>query len=144
MNTNGSPLAWIVDIDGTLALHSHHRNPYDWRSANRDLPNIPVVMAVQALAAHSGVAAIILISGRHEQARELTLRWLDENSVPFDRLLMRADGDNRSDEIVKEELFRSEIAPRYAIGGVIDDRSRVVAMWRRIGLVCFQVAEGNF
>ena len=138
------PVAWIVDIDGTLALHSHHRDPYEWRSADKDLPNIPVVVAVQALAMHSSVAAIIAVSGRHEKARQLTMRWLEDHEVPFARLLMRADGDNRSDEIVKEELFRTQIEPCYTIGGVIDDRARVVAMWRRLGLVCFQVAEGNF
>jgi hypothetical protein len=57
---------------------------------------------------------------------------------------MRSNGDYRSDEIVKEELFRARIQPRYSVGGVIDDRNRVVKMWRRIGLVCFQVAEGEF
>jgi hypothetical protein len=27
---------------------------------------------------------------------------------------------------------------------VFDDRSRVVEMWRKNGIKCFQVAEGNF
>lgn len=26
------PTAWIVDVDGTLALHAH-RNPYSWKDA---------------------------------------------------------------------------------------------------------------
>jgi hypothetical protein len=40
------PVAWLVDVDGTLALHQH-RNPHDWRKADADLPNMPVVTAVQ-------------------------------------------------------------------------------------------------
>jgi hypothetical protein len=137
------PVAWIVDIDGTLALHSS-RDPYDWRRAHTDEPNLPVVLAVQALAAHPNVSAIIAISGREEKARGVTAAWLTECGVPYDELLMRADGDYRSDEVIKEEIYREQLQHRYSIAGVIDDRDRVVRMWRRIGLVCFQVAEGAF
>lgn len=137
------PTAWLVDIDGTLAL-SPHRNPYNWQRADEDIPNEAVVIAVQALAAHSTVAAIIAISGRHEHARALTTDWLRRQGVPVNELIMRPDGDYRADDIVKEELFRAQIEPRYAVAGVIDDRNRVVAMWRRLGLTCFQVADGEF
>jgi hypothetical protein len=137
------PVAWLVDVDGTLAL-SPHRNPYDWQTADVDLPNLSVITAVQALAAHASVSAIIAISGRHEQARELTARWLEAQAMPYNELLMRPNGDNRADDVVKEELFRARIQTRYSVAGVIDDRDRVVKMWRRLGLVCFQVAEGDF
>lgn len=135
--------AWMVDVDGTLAL-SHQRNPYDWRSADRDHPNPAVVTAVQALAAHPSVSAIIAISGREERARSLTTSWLAEHSIPVNELIMRADGDARADAVVKEELFRRFVKPRYLVCGVIDDRNRVVEMWRRLGLTCFQVADGDF
>lgn len=137
------PTAWVVDVDGTLALFPH-RNPYDWRSSHLDLPNQPVVMTVQALAEHESVSAIIAISGRHEEARSLTESWLVEHRVPYHKLLMRADGDYRADDVVKEELFRNNVDGRYSIIGVIDDRTRVVTMWRRLGLSCFQVADGDF
>jgi hypothetical protein len=137
------PLAWIVDVDGTLAIHCD-RNPYDWRRAGTDAPNRPVVLAVQALAAHPEVSAIIVISGREERAREVTASWLTDCGVRYHKLLMRADGDYRPDEVVKEEIFRQQIQHHYSVVGVIDDRTRVVRMWRRIGLVCFQVADGNF
>jgi hypothetical protein len=101
-------------------------------------------VAVQALAAHPEVAAIIAVSGRHEQARKLTEHWLNVSQVPYDELLMRANGDSRPDDIVKEELFRRLVEPHYSVMGVIDDRNRVVKLWRQLGLVCFQVAEGDF
>ncbi len=137
------PVAWLVDIDGTLSLRGS-RDPYDWRRVDEDGPNQPVVLAVQALAAHPITAAIIVISGRHERARQLTSRWLERHDVPYKKLVMRPDDDYRPDDIVKEELFRKEIEPWYTVAGVIDDRAKVVAMWRRLGLVCFQVAEGDF
>lgn len=137
------PVAWLVDVDGTLAL-GPHRNPYQWQHADEDLVNLPVAMVVQALAAHPQVAAVIAISGRHEQARALTTNWLRRHGLPIGELLMRPDGDYRPDDVVKEELFRERVEPRYETAGVIDDRTRVVAMWRRLGLICFQVADGDF
>jgi hypothetical protein len=132
----------MVDVDGTLALNTH-RNPYDWRASGDDPPNLAVVTASQALAAHPNIAAIIVISGREERARDITASWLQSEGVPCDLLLMRADGDYRSDDIVKEELFRRHVEPHFVLG-VLDDRDRVVQMWRRLGLVCFQVADGSF
>lgn len=137
------PVVWLVDVDGTLAL-SAGRSPYDWRRADSDLPNQPVVTAVQALAAHPQVEAVLVISGREEQSRGLTEEWLRNHSVPFSEVFMRQNGDYRPDDVVKEELFRKHIEPRYIVAGIIDDRDRVVHMWRRLGLTCFQVAEGDF
>lgn len=135
--------AWLVDIDGTLAL-AGERGPYEWRRVGEDQANPPVVMAAQALAADPGVDAIIAVTGRDGSCRGQTVQWLDAHQVPFDELYMREPGDFRPDEIVKEEIYRELIAPRHTVIGVLDDRNKVVAMWRRIGLVCFQVAEGDF
>jgi hypothetical protein len=133
----------MVDVDGTLALNTH-RNPYDWRAAGDDVPNLAAVTASQALATHPSIAAIIVISGREERARAVTAKWLKSKGVPYDLLLMRSNGDSRPDEVVKEELFRRHIEPSYHVIGVLDDRDRVVRMWRRLGLACFQVADGAF
>jgi hypothetical protein len=37
-----------------------------------------------------------------------------------------------------------ENTPGCGLMAVFDDRDKVVAMWRRNGVACFQVAEGNF
>lgn len=137
------PVAWIVDIDGTLALMSG-RSPYEWHRVGEDEPHPPVVMAVQALAAHPEVDAIIAVSGRDGSCRGQTVRWLDAQEVPYDELYMRERDDFRADEIVKEEIYREHIERRFNVIGVLDDRNKVVKMWRRIGLVCFQVADGDF
>lgn len=137
------PTAWLVDLDGTLALMGE-RGPFEWHRVGEDLPHAPVVIAVQALAAHPGVDAILAVSGRDGSARGQTVRWLDAQGVPFDELHMREPGDFRPDEVVKEELYRERIEGRFRVLGVLDDRDKVVAMWRGIGLVCFQVAPGDF
>lgn len=120
------------------------RGPFEWHRVGEDQPHFPVIMAVQALAAHPGVDAIIAVSGRDGSSRGQTVQWLDAQSVPFDELYMREPGDFRPDEIVKEGIYRDLIERRFTVIGVLDDRNKVVAMWRRIGLVCFQVAEGDF
>ena len=56
---------------------------------------------------------------------------------------MRKDGDFRADYIVKQEIYDMHIKGKNVLF-VMDDRQQVVDMWRRNGLKCFQVAEGNF
>jgi predicted kinase len=138
------PVAWLVDIDGTLALMSTEpgaRSPFEWQRVGEDVPNPAVVELVQALAAN---AEIVVMSGRDESCRALTETWLAANDVPCQALFMRPAGDSRRDSIVKRELFDGQVAPKWAVRGVIDDRRQVVEMWRGIGLMCAQVAPGDF
>lgn len=141
----GYPLAIICDIDGTLA--QHHRSPYDYDSLMTDTIIEPVHMALVRLTeSHPGEPWIhcILLSGRGEEYREPTEQWLKENDVQYDELYMRPAKDSREDSIVKEELYRKHVEPVYDVLWVLDDRDRVVQMWRRIGLTCLQVNEGDF
>lgn len=133
--------AIIVDIDGTLALKGD-RGPFDWQKVDKDLPNETIILLVKAMRA-TGLH-VILVSGRKEQCREKTLTWLWENQVPFQHLFMRADDDNRSDTILKNEIFENNIKDHYEIFCVLDDRNQVVDMWRNLGLTCLQVAPGDF
>jgi predicted kinase len=138
------PAAWLVDIDGTLALMSTApgaRSPFEWHRVGEDAPNPAVVDLVQALAANT---AIVVMSGRDESCRALTETWLAANDVPYQALFMRPAGDSRRDSIVKRELFDEQVVPKWAVRGVIDDRRQVVEMWRGIGLMCAQVAPGDF
>jgi len=59
-------------------------------------------------------------------------------------LLMRETGDKRKDSVVKEEMYNLHIKKDFKVVFVLEDRSQVVSHWRSMGLVCFQVAEGNF
>ena len=57
---------------------------------------------------------------------------------------MRAAKDTRGDDVVKAELFDAHIRRRFHVRVVLDDRDRVVALWRRLGLPCWQVDYGDF
>lgn len=136
------PLAYIFDIDGTLA-HMTGRSPYDYSKVDSDTVDDAVKGLLVDLQLRAGYK-IIIVSGRSEACRDVTEGWLMANGIMGCKLYMRADEDNRDDSVFKYELFRDHIAPYYNVLGVFDDRNRVVDMWRRIGLKCFQVQPGDF
>ena len=56
---------------------------------------------------------------------------------------MRMADDTREDSIIKKELFNKWIRNIYNVLFVIDDRPRVIRMWRHeLGLTVFDVGNG--
>lgn len=135
------PHAVLCDIDGTLAHHVD-RGPYQIEKCETDALNEEVAR-ILALCDRAD-DYIVLLSGRQSEFREHTERWLKANGVVYDELWMRAEGDRRPDDVVKSELFDAHVRDRFDVRFVLDDRDRVVALWRRLGLRCWQVAYGNF
>jgi len=138
----GLPWAIIVDIDGTLA-HMEGRSPYDPTLYHTDSFDDVLGSLVDSYAWNTG-ATVIVVSGRDEQFKPETVKWLRDHEFAYDHIFMRPQGDTRNDAIVKDELFERHIAGKYNIDFVLDDRDRVVAMWRAKGLKVLQVAEGDF
>ncbi|MFE2560577.1 AAA family ATPase [Streptomyces sp. NPDC059352] len=136
------PSAVMCDIDGTLALRGD-RGPYDFTRCDLDLLNGSVRDALRAFR-DAESDRIVLLSGRSEDHREITEAWLARHGVPYDELWMRASDDGRGDDIVKAELFDAHVRHRYAVRVSLDDRDRVVALWRHMGLPTWQVNYGNF
>ncbi|QGV77150.1 AAA family ATPase [Streptomyces ficellus] len=136
------PSAVLCDIDGTLALRGD-RGPYDFTRCGEDLLNVSVRQALHSFRRADG-DVVVLLSGRGEEHRERTEEWLRRHDVPYDELWMRAAGDGRRDDLVKAELFDRHVRHRYAVRVSLDDRDRVVAVWRRMGLPTWQVNYGNF
>lgn len=135
------PSAVLCDIDGTLALNVS-RGPYDFERCGEDQLNKPVAYAI---ALHRAAGdRIVLLSGRGEEHRKQTAAWLVKRGVTFDELWMRPAGDARRDDVVKLELFDAHVRNRFAVRVSLDDRDRVVALWRRLGLATFQVNYGDF
>lgn len=144
----------ICDIDGTVADLTHRRHwvatkPKNWKAffqnIEQDKPIDPVINTIQALCA--SWCQIIFCSGRGDEHRVVTRAWLSRHIGDWTEncpLYMRARGDFRADDIIKEELLAQIRKDGYDPKIAFDDRDRVVAMWRRNGIQCCQVAEGNF
>lgn len=132
------PKAILVDIDGTLA-HMNGRSPYEWSRVDEDSCNEVVKSIV-----NSYNDTVILMSGRDSICLDKTIKWLEKNNINFDLLLMREQGNAEKDSIIKRRLFENHVKGNYYIEFVLDDRNQVVEMWRNLGLICLQVAEGDF
>ena len=139
----------IFDIDGTLAdvserIHYVQKKPKNWNAFFQGMAQDKAILSMVRLCnlLYASGIKIILCSGRSEEHRTETVRWLAEKGVNFHELLLRSDGDRRSDAIVKREMLAG--LDRSQILFVVEDRSRVVAMWRSEGLVCLQCAPGEF
>ncbi|MEU0937644.1 AAA family ATPase [Embleya sp. NPDC005971] len=136
------PTAVMCDIDGTLALNEGNRGPYDFSRCGEDALNKAVAdeLALHDRANH----IVVLLSGRGSEYRPETVAWLAAHGVAYDELWMRPVGDTRRDDIVKAELFDKHVRNRFAVRFTLDDRDRVVALWRRMGIPTWQVNYGSF
>ncbi|MGY1896187.1 phosphatase domain-containing protein [Nocardia gipuzkoensis] len=137
------PPAWLVDVDGTIA-HMTGRGPFDWHRVGEDEPDEAVIEALNAMQDGRPDAHMLVVSGRSDICKPQTRQWIRRAWTDPDALHMRKHGDVRPDSVIKLEIFNEHIRDHYNVLGVFDDRNTVVAMWRQLGLKCFQVAEGNF
>ena len=163
----------IFDLDGTLAdidirrdksLKLNGKLDWDIFAAPSsilawDKPNLPVIKMAQ-LFSDAGFK-IVIFSGRNDRGFFATKDWLKKHDVPFDLLVLRpdkfkdkswpiADGNPATadmrfmpDDILKKKMLDTFVDIKDVFL-VVDDRQKVVDMWRDLGLNTFQVAPGDF
>ena len=146
----------IFDLDGTLAnidkrkeLATKSNGKLDWdvfydsTNIKLDVPNESVVKLAQMFAENG--FNIVIFSGRTDKTKYSTRSWLTHNRVPFQKLVMR---DSKINHYIPDEILKKDMLDKYAdiddVFLVVDDRNKVVDMWRSLGLTVFQVAEGDF
>lgn len=159
----------IVDVDGTLADCSHRQHYVnkpclecagkivdncrcngsglavkDWHGFFGETANDPPIPTIVDLVKLlSKTYKILIVSVRPiDKCGKATEDWLNKHEIPCYRLFMRNSGDKRDDTIVKQEILDRLDKSKIAL--VLDDRDRVVDMWRQNGLTCLQVAPGAF
>lgn len=144
--TPGLPNCIIVDIDGTLA-HMTGRGPYDTSRYMEDESDQVITTLTHAWSANNLRATVFIMTGRDEQFRGVTEHWLEKNGIRYFAMFMRPTETGpvkTKDSIVKDRLFEENIAGKYNVDFILDDRNQVVDMWRSKGLKCLQVAPGDF
>ena len=146
----------IFDLDGTLALIDKRREvstkpngKLDWDkffdpdNIELDVPNPPVVKMAQMF--HNDGFNIVIFSGRSNKTERATRSWLFNNRIPFQKLVMR---DSITDPFTPDNILKEDMLFRHIdindVFLVVDDRNKVVDMWRSLGLNTFQVAPGDF
>ena len=142
----------VFDLDGTLANCDHrlhyleNKSPENWRrffeACPLDEPIEKVIEIAKALA--SAGHEIEVWTARCDSVRAETERWLEEHGIPNVLLIMREAGDHRNDDILKREWLDTAENEGPPVDLVLEDRQRLVDMYRAAGVTCLQVADGNF
>lgn len=137
----------IVDLDGTLADVEHRRHLVTGKRRNfkafheacaADTPNAWCVALVESMrdAGHE----VLLVSGRSQAVEKETLEWLGRvfrgNLDGIKLALLAHHGASRPDTELKREWLRAFGKEKVLF--VVEDRARVVRMWREEGVVCLQ------
>lgn len=141
----------IFDLDGTLSNGNHrlhllpkkdlHLNE-SWTAFNMaaggDAPITDTIRVMEAMRAAGFI--VIILTGRSDEAREITEKWLVQNGAShYDLLIMRSSSDNRKDTVIKEEILRKIGIER--IVAAWDDSPTVIAHFRSLGITTYQVCD---
>ena len=136
----------VFDLDGTLSDPTHRlhfiqdgRRDYAsfFAACGDDAPNMHVIRTLQAHVCDGH--RVEIWSARSDVVRAETEAWLERYGIDAARLVhMRAAGDHTPDETLKR-FWLLQLHPDERPDVIYDDRQRVVDMWRREGVACFQV-----
>lgn len=143
---------WVIfDLDGTLADVTHRvplAEAKKWDEFNaacvRDTPRNAERRLATMVYLHAPNHRIAICTGRSEAVRKETEEWFVKNGIPYDELFMRPIDDHRPDIVLKKEMAFTVMTRGEGIIFVVEDRDKVVAMWRELGITCFQCQAGAY
>ena len=139
----------IIDIDNTLsnsnirfALATRPNGKIDWEAAHipnnilMDDPFYPMIDLAKQYK-NNGVE-VILLTGRPESVREVTIEWLKKYDIQYDQLIMRSWEDN----FLKAPIYKKKMYETYIQSDVFcayDDDEHIIDMWIDLNIPCFKV-----
>lgn len=151
--------AIICDLDGTLCNDDHRKEAIKdivgaakWGKVEYDRyyelmdKDTPFDHIREILHRFENDHQIIFMTGRPYRYMEITAAWIAEHTKLDNdfKLLMRGDDDYRCDTVVKTEIYNEVVSPTFDVQFVLEDRTRVVKMWRDLGVFCLQVQQSDF
>lgn len=131
-------LVAVFDIDGVLAdvrhrVHHVDRSRPDWGAFFAEARHDPPLREGVALAHESAKDCDVLyVTGRPEQCRTDTERWLARHELPPGELTMRPGHDRRPAHVVKPELL-AQMALDRVVAVVVDDDEQVCRAYEKAG-----------
>jgi predicted kinase len=131
----------VIDLDGTTMLHNG-RLPFDWNKVSTDIFDPRMLKIINKF--YESAVKIIFLTGRPESVRNATDDCLNSKLWFGYELIMRPINDNRSGDVLKKDLWEKYIDPYYNTLCVFEDSNKCVDMWRDLGLLTCQVANGDY
>jgi len=142
------PHCILVDMDATLFLNTNGRPFYGDELEPTDiLKDEPIPAVVTLVKAYQATGNLVIgLSGREDkpQIRACTIKQCENVGIHLDALVLRPIGSRKRGDASKKELFEENIKNKYFVDFVLDDSSKVVKMYRDLGLTCLQPNEGKF
>ena len=142
------PHCILVDMDATLFLNTNGRPFYGDELEPTDiLKDEPIPATITLVKAYQATGNLVIgLSGREDkqQIRACTLKQCENVGIHLDALILRPLGSRKRGDASKKELFEENIKDKYFVDFVLDDSSKVVQMYRNLGLTCLQPNEGKF
>ena len=142
------PHCILVDMDATLFLNTSGRPFYGDELEPTDiLKDEPIPATITLVKAYQATGNLVIgLSGREDkpQIRACTLKQCENVGIHLDALILRPIGSRKRGDQSKKELFEENIKDKYYVDFVLDDSSKVVKMYRDLGLTCLQPNEGKF
>lgn len=136
----------LLDLDSTLChtLHRSHLAPKGEASFERDnwvefamacWGDDPIEGTAELVRLLANQYDIFIVSGRAEEARNLTIAWLAEHEIPWDSIKLNSGGAKSIGQY-KQEYALSLRRMGYHIVLGIDDYPSVVDAYAQIGIPC--------
>lgn len=149
----------IFDIDGTLADASHRLKFLEETPKNWDAFFNPDNMSRDRFLYHTRDLLLLILrnggrvaflTGRPERTRRTSTLWLHDylQMNMMDQFIhplgMRANDDRRPSHEVKLDLLNNLRSLGLGFDVAFEDRAADAEMYRKEGLLVYQVAEGNY
>lgn len=144
----------VVDIDGTIAKMGDRlkyilQKPRDYDSfyakCLEDEPIHPIIELVKSM--YLSGFEIVFCTGRIDSVRKESTKWISKH-LPFlkddIKIIMRKSGDKRPDTEVKPEILSEAGYDTEKVLFILEDRTCVVDMWRKLGYTCLQTVDGKY
>lgn len=77
---------------------------------------------------------VVILTARSAYYRSDTVRWLAQQGIPYDSLVMRPADDLRKDKVVKRELLEDHVIPYYTPVKAYDDKKKNRKMFEKHGI----------
>jgi hypothetical protein len=151
MQVPGKRHTILVDLDGTLADTRHRDHlikkdarEQDWVAYSMESGNDkPIIGNIRLLDEFPIGWRIVILTGRHDQARRITLHWLYRNRVRYDDLIMRISGDVSDSVVFKLKAVKKLRQEGCDITLSIDDYEPNIDALEAIGIPGVLVAHNG-
>jgi len=91
----------------------------DYSMASAD--DVPVDGVVRLLLALHDHYLIFIMSGRSEKARQISEHWLEKHGIPYDRLLLKPEGEDTENGLLKVQWIKQLEAEGFHFRLYVED-----------------------